>query len=65
MDELSQWCEIDGHMWQECHFHKDFGYMYRTVEIFKTCLKCRKEEHKIFVPSSTPFRIIPGGRKLE
>lgn len=63
MDELAQWCEIDGHEWKEYWVEYGmmtesggihlFGVMFRSAKqhtlISRTCTKCGANDNKILV----------------
>ena len=45
MDELSNWCEIDGHRWVETHVTPDPTI--KVTLIFRKCKQCQAEEQCI------------------
>lgn len=52
MDELSQWCEIDGHDWYETHL--PWGPPKSNIlKIVNFCRKCHASNEKFFVPYGT------------
>lgn len=49
-DELSQWCEIDGHEWINHYFSYGLVLGPKTIDISRICIKCKKSEYKIIKP---------------
>jgi len=57
MDELSQWCEIDGHSWV-CSY-MSYGLMLgpKTVHMYKQCSFCKIVEDKVFIPYDEEYKL--------
>lgn len=52
--ELEQWCEIDGHEWQEVFLEYGLVLGPKTVEWTQTCLKCRLTRTLFVFPVGKP-----------
>lgn len=50
MDELSQWCEIDGHKIIEDRFEYGLMGLSPTTQIIRRCSNCDFKETKYLVP---------------
>lgn len=56
-DELSQWCEIDGHSWISVFLSHGFYLGPSVSDISRRCDFCKKEEHRIF--KTEGIKVIP------
>ena len=50
MDELSQWCEIDGHQWEHSYFSYGLVLGPKTVHMNRVCVYCKKTDNSVFIP---------------
>ena len=57
MNELDQWCEIDGHEWNTHYLEHGLYLAPKTLEITKTCTKCKKTEYSRFEPVSSKIQL--------
>lgn len=56
MDELSQWCEIDGHKWITGYFSHGLVLGPKTIHMWRRCSQCTTTESSVSIPKDTDYK---------
>lgn len=57
MNELEQWCEIDGHKWITYYFSHGLVLGPKTIHMGRTCDFCQIKEETVFIPHDTDYKL--------